>query len=87
MDNLYHLPALKMIRLMRKQQPPSTLGFHWLPGVWAIDTPTSRISLNVLVDLGNASYGEGTHWIEEYDSDPTFLPPVVESENPHPSKE
>lgn len=68
MNNLYRIPALKMIRLMRRGGA-SPKGVRWKAGVWAIDTPSSRASLLALVDLGNMAYGSGTHWLEEHDSE------------------
>lgn len=69
MNNLYALPPLRMIRLVRRTTQRDWKGFDWQAGVWALDTPASRRALAKLVTLGNATYGKGTHWIEEHDSE------------------
>lgn len=68
-----------MIRLRRN---PSVailkLHFPWSSNIWALDTAESRLSLEKLVSLGNASYGPGTHWIEESCTGLSIPPTPVE---------
>lgn len=78
MNNLYMLTPVRMIRVMRIPGLEPPFGhFFWRGGVWALDSPASRQSLETLVDLGNTTYGTGTHWIEEHDSEAScpFSPP------------
>lgn len=70
---------MKMICLKRK--PGAQISrFHWSwPGdIWALDTPTSREALTKLVDMGNATFGRGTHWIEEKTTGASISPTPIE---------
>ena len=40
-------------------------GMQEFSGLWRADTPTNRSSLQVVMHTGNATYGCGSHWIEE----------------------
>ena len=34
-------------------------------GVWFPDTPDNRRDLTIVVEAGNETAGEGSHWLEE----------------------
>jgi hypothetical protein len=70
---------MNMIRLRRSPEVAISK-FHFAFGgnIWALDTPKSRLSLSKLVDLGNAAYGPGSHWIEETCTGASIPPTPVE---------
>jgi hypothetical protein len=73
MNDPWDLVPPRMIRLMRAPAKDPWNGFAWHAGIWALDTPSSRTCLNVLVERGNATYGKDTHWIQEDSSgDPEY---------------
>jgi hypothetical protein len=43
-------------------------------GPWCSDTVASRHELGAILEVGQQEWGEGSHWIEERESDP--LKPV-----------
>jgi len=56
---------MRMIRLMRTRELEREERLLWKAGVWALNTPPSRIAMLRMAEIGNLNHGQGTHWIEE----------------------